>query len=199
MGVDKARFEWGGRGAADLLADLARAAGARLVISAGQDLGMPFVLDPAPRAGPVAGVMAAAAVLRDAGLERALLLAVDAPAVGAADVEALLAGPEPGATFGGFPLPAVVTLAALPADAAAGWPLRRLADRAGLTALPCPAEVEYRIRGVNTQQERAELIAAWPSVGMSFGIAASGACLATSRNLLTARDNNGLSPPDEDA
>jgi molybdopterin-guanine dinucleotide biosynthesis protein A len=98
--------------------------------------------------------MAAAALLRDAGVHRALLLAVDAPAIHAADLTLLLAASEPGAHFQGFPLPAALTLSALPADAPANGPLRRLMDRAGLAVLPCPADVEARIRGANTPEER---------------------------------------------
>jgi molybdopterin-guanine dinucleotide biosynthesis protein A len=41
----------------------------------------------------------------------------------------------------------VVTLAALPAEAEAGWPLRRLVERAGLAALAVRREVRLGCGG----------------------------------------------------
>jgi molybdopterin-guanine dinucleotide biosynthesis protein A len=198
MGVDKARLTWRGRRAVDLVAELARAAGAQLVITAGQDLGMPFVLDRAPQAGPVGGVMAAAALLRGAGMDRALLLAIDAPAIDLADLQALLAAPQPGAIYAGFPLPAALTLSALPLDAAADWPLRRLVERAGLATLPCSPEIEARIRGANTPQERAELNARWPQRPVSPQTWAIGAHEAHSGPVVAPGGKISLPAADED-
>jgi molybdopterin-guanine dinucleotide biosynthesis protein A len=53
----------------------------------------------------------------------------------------------------------VLWLAAIPADAEDGWPLRRLAERAGLAALTGPADVLVRARGANTPAEQAALLA----------------------------------------
>lgn len=161
MGVDKARLDWGGRRAVDRVAALARAAGAGFVLTAGGDYGLPFVLDPSPQAGPVAGVFAAAPLLRDAGVDRALLLAVDAPTVRPQDLAALLAAAAPGAAYAGFPLPAMIYLASLPHEAGPDWPLRRLVEKTQLAILPCPPDLEPRLRGANTPQERDALLAAW--------------------------------------
>ena len=161
MGLDKAAQDWRGRRAVDWVADLARAAGASQVITAGGDYGLPFSADPAPQAGPVAGVIAAAARLRVEGFQRILLLAVDAPTLTLADLGPLLASPAPGAAYDGFPLPFVADLAALPSDAEDGWPLKRLAERAGLTVLPCTPDVTRRLRGANSPEERAALLADW--------------------------------------
>jgi molybdopterin-guanine dinucleotide biosynthesis protein A len=161
MGMDKAAQDWRGQRAVDWVADLARAGGASQVITAGGDYGLPFAADPTPLAGPVAGVMAAAAKLRAEGFTRILLLAVDAPTLTPADLAPLLAAAAPGAAYNGFPLPFVSDLAALPSDAEDVWPLRRLAERAGLAALPCPPAVARRLRGANSPAERAALLADW--------------------------------------
>jgi molybdopterin-guanine dinucleotide biosynthesis protein A len=161
MGADKAAQDWGGRRAVDRVADLARAAGAQTVITAGGDYGLPFVADPAPLAGPVAGVIAAARALKTDGFARALLLAVDAPTLSSADLTPLLAAATPGAAYDGYPLPAVMALAAFPEDAQAAWPLRRLVEAAGLAALPCPPAIARRLRGANTPEERAALLREW--------------------------------------
>ena len=158
MGRDKAGLDWGGARAVDLVADLARAVGAGPVLTVGADLGLPFVPDPEPGPGPVGGVLAGAAALREAGLTRALILAVDAPTLTAADLAPLLAALAPGAAFEGLPLPMVLDLSALPADAQSGWPLRRLVERAGLLAVPVPAGAEARLRGANTPEERERLL-----------------------------------------
>lgn len=163
MGEDKAALDWGGRRAVDRVADLAREAGAGRVMTAGGDYGLPFVADPAPQAGPVAGVLAAAAVLGGAGIGRALLLAVDAPTLLLSDLAPLLAAEAPGAAYAGFPLPAVIALAAIPSDARADWPLRRLIERAGLAVLTCAPDLARRLRGANTPAERDELLADWAS------------------------------------
>ena len=54
MGTDKAAQEWDGRRAVDLIADLARLAGAQFILTAGGDYGLPFVADPERLAGPTA-------------------------------------------------------------------------------------------------------------------------------------------------
>ena len=157
MGADKAALEWNGRRAIDRVAALATAVGASRVLTAGRDHGLEHVDDPEPGAGPVAGVLAGARALGAHGLTRALVLAVDAPTVTAEDLAPLLAAVEPGAFYAGLPVPMVVTLDALPADAEAAWPLRRLVERAGLVALACDEVVRVRLRGANTPEERAAL------------------------------------------
>ena len=147
MGRDKALLDWDGRRAVDRVADLARTAGADALITAGADLGLPWVPDDEAGAGPVGGVLAGARAL---GTARLLVLAVDAPTVTAEDLAPLLAS---GGFYEGLPVPMVVEAAALPADAEAGWPLRRLVERAGLTALPVPEGALARLRGANTPEE----------------------------------------------
>jgi molybdopterin-guanine dinucleotide biosynthesis protein A len=158
MGADKAVLAWDGRTAIDRVATLATAAGAVRVLTAGRDHGLEHVDDPAPGAGPVGGVLAGARALAGHGLTRALVLAVDAPTLTAEDLAPLLAAAEPGAFYDGLPVPMVLTLTALPSDAEAGWPLRRLVERAGLLALACDEAVRARLRGANTPEERARLI-----------------------------------------
>jgi molybdopterin-guanine dinucleotide biosynthesis protein A len=158
MGRDKAALDWGGRRAVDLTAALAREVGAALVITAGGDYGLPFVTDPILGAGPAAGVLAGAARLAASGYTHALLLAVDAPTLSPGDLAPLLAQPDPGAAFAGYPLPAVVALAALPTEAGLGWPLRRLIEHAGLSALTPPDGSEARLRGANTPAEHDALL-----------------------------------------
>ena len=158
MGADKALQDWGGLRAVDRVAELARRAGAELVVSAGGDYGLPSVPDPERHAGPVAGLLAGVAALGEAGLERALVLAVDAPTLRAEDLAPLLAEPD-GASYRDFPLPMVLPLGALPHDAERDWPLRRLVERAGLRQLDCPDDVARRVRGANTPEERQALLA----------------------------------------
>jgi len=147
MGRDKALLEWGGRRAVDCVAGLARAAGAGAIVTAGADLGLPWVPDDEAGAGPVGGVLAGARAL---GTARLLVLAVDAPTVTVEDLAPLLAR---GGFYEGLPVPMVMDAAALPADAEAGWPLRRLVERAGLMALPVPDGALARLRGANTPEE----------------------------------------------
>lgn len=161
MGADKAALDWGGRRAVDRVADLAREAGAELVVTAGGGYGLPSVPDPTPQAGPVAGICAAAPMLKASGLDRALVLAVDAPTLIRADLVPLLDAPGAGAAYDGFPLPAVISIALLPGDADPDWPLRRLVERARLATLPCPPSLALRLRGANTPEEREALLAAW--------------------------------------
>jgi molybdopterin-guanine dinucleotide biosynthesis protein A len=158
MGEDKAQLDWGGRRGVDLAADLASAAGAQAIVTAGGDYGLPFVDDPIKGAGPVGGVIAGGARLVAEGLSHALILAVDAPSLELADIAPLLAAPDPGAAFTGFPAPAVIALDALPADASPDWPLRRLVERAGLAWLTPPPRAALRLRGANTPGERAILL-----------------------------------------
>lgn len=158
MGVDKAAQDWGGLRAVDRVAELARRAGAERIISAGGDYGLPSVPDPERYAGPVAGLLAGVEALREAGFERGLVLAVDAPTLRLRDLTPLLAEPA-GASYSGFPLPMVLPLGALPQDAEPDWPLRRLVERVGLRQLDCPDEVARRVRGANTPEERQALLA----------------------------------------
>jgi len=150
MGRDKALLAWDVQRAVDRVADLARAAGANALVTAGADLGLPWVPDDEAGAGPVGGVLAGARALATA---RLLVLAVDAPTVTPEDLAPLLAAGEPGAAYEGLPIPMVVSANALPKDAEAGWPLRRFVERAGLAALPAPEEAMARLRGANTPEE----------------------------------------------
>ncbi|MBW8812914.1 MAG: NTP transferase domain-containing protein [Caulobacterales bacterium] len=159
MGEDKAVLDWGGRRAVDRLADLAAVLGASRVLTAGgADYGLPRVADLEADGGPVAGLAAAIGPLRQAGCARALALAVDAPTLRPEDLAPLLASPSPGAAFEGLHLPMVFDLAAAPAEAAAGWPLARFVERAGLARLACPEAARLRLRGANTPEERARLL-----------------------------------------
>jgi molybdopterin-guanine dinucleotide biosynthesis protein A len=150
MGTDKASIEIDGQRAVDRLAELARIAGAEAVIVSGGDYGLDHVPDPEPGAGPVAGVLAAARVLK---ADRALILAVDAPTLIVGDLAPLFAAPPPGAAYDGLPLPMVISLAAIPGEAEDGWPLRRLVERAGLAVIPVPDGAFARLRGANTPEE----------------------------------------------
>jgi len=161
MGTDKAAQPWKGRRAVDLVADLAWGAGAQVVITAGGDYGLPFVEDPPGHAGPAAGLLAGARRLAAEGMSHGLFLAVDAPTLTAADLAPLLAAPDPGAAFAGYPLPALAALNALPVDAPPGQPLWRLISDAGLATRACPPGCELRLRGANTTQERAAILRAW--------------------------------------
>ncbi len=161
MGTDKATQTWDGRRAVDLVADLARAAGAQVVVTAGGDYGLPFVDDPPGGAGPAAGLIAGARRLAAERMSHGLFLAVDAPTLAPTDLEPLLAAPDPGAAFAGYPLPALAALSALPADAPSGLPLWRLIANAGLARPTCPARCRLRLRGANTTQERAAVLRLW--------------------------------------
>ncbi len=156
MGADKAALAWGSHRAVDLCADLARAVGAAQVVTAGrEDFGLPHAVDAAPLGGPVGGVRAGLARVRS---ERVLVLAVDAPTVTPHDLSPLLIARAPGAAYEGLPLPMVLTVAAFPAGAQDGWPLRRLVQAAGLAWLPPPSpEAMLRLRGANTPEERDRL------------------------------------------
>lgn len=158
MGADKATQDWNGMRAIDRVAALARSLGCDPVIVAGGDYGLPFVPDP-PAAGPVGGLMAGAAALREAGAARALALAVDAASLRPEDLSPLLSAPSPGAAYRGLPAPMAIDLAALPADARPGWPLARLVERAGLALMDGSPGVLARAKGANTPAERAALLA----------------------------------------
>jgi molybdopterin-guanine dinucleotide biosynthesis protein A len=138
----------------DLVADLARTAGAETVLTAGGDYGLPFVQDLESGRGPAGGVIAGVTRLAGLGMTRALLLAVDAPTIEVRDLAPLLQSPPPGAAFHGLPLPAVMDIAALPPDAEFGWPLRQLLEHARIAIVPLPAGAGPRLRGANTPAER---------------------------------------------
>ena len=160
MGSDKAVLDWNGRRAVDRLADLSRDLGAALAVTSGAgSYGLPVAAEDPPGGGPVAGLLAAAAMLRPI-CDRALVLAVDAPTVTPPDLAPLLAAPSPGACFEGLMLPLAVELSALPAEDGAGWAMRRLVDIAGLKRLPCPAGAQARLRGANSPAEHAALLEA---------------------------------------
>jgi molybdopterin-guanine dinucleotide biosynthesis protein A len=161
MGTDKAALDWNGRRAVDRLADLAGAIGAQTCVTVGgRTYGLPFAVEDPPGGGPVAGLLAGAMALRQAGCRRALVLAADAPTITADDLAPLLAAPPPGAWFEGLRLPLVAELASLPGQDGRDWPMRRLIEAAGLVALACPAEAEARLRGANTPAEHQALLAA---------------------------------------
>jgi len=156
MGQDKALLDWGGQRAVDRVADLARALGAKRVLTAGGDYGLPFVLDPSPQAGPVSGIVAAADRLRQGACDRALILAVDAPTLTPVDLGPLLE-PTEGGYYEAYPLPMIMPLVAIDGGVKADWPLRRLVERAGLRSFPPSEELALRLRGANTPDERAAL------------------------------------------
>jgi molybdopterin-guanine dinucleotide biosynthesis protein A len=158
MGADKGSIVWNGRRAVDRVADLAFAAGARALIVAGRDYGYPFVLDTSPQAGPVGGLIAAAPGLRAQGFDRALVLAIDAPTLRLEDLKPLLVLAPPGGAYIALPLPMVLSLAAIPADALPDWPLRRLVEAAGLALLISSKGASDRLRGANTPIEREHLL-----------------------------------------
>jgi molybdenum cofactor guanylyltransferase len=160
MGADKAALDWAGTTAVERVAQLASAAGAQVIITVGQkDLGLPNVVDEPRGGGPVAGVAAGVRALREAGCSRALILAVDAPTITLGDLAPLLSHPGPGAAYEGLHLPLVLDIDAVPADAAAGWPMGRLTESAGVARLACPPGAYDRLRGANTPQERRALLA----------------------------------------
>lgn len=157
MGRDKALVEWGGRRAVDVVADLAASAGAQPVLTAGGDYGLGFVLDPEPRAGPVAGLIAGARALSSKGCDRILVLAVDAPTLTVDDLRPLLDAAAPGAVYAGYPLPMVVDVDALPVEVGPNEPLRRFTEVTSLGAIVPPPGLELRLRGANTPVEWARL------------------------------------------
>ena len=161
MGADKAALAWGGHRAVDRLAALARTLGADRVLTVGaRTYGLPAITEETPSGGPVGGVLAGLARLDRLGAQRALVLAVDAPTVRAGDLRPLLAAPAPGAAYAGLHLPLVVHLStAGRAGAAPGWPMARFVEAAGLARPAPPAGAVARLRGANTADERAALLA----------------------------------------
>lgn len=160
MGADKGGMDWSGRRAVDRVADVARGLGVRALITVGaQDYGLDWIADQPPLGGPAGGVLAGAAALRAAGCDRILVLAVDAPTLRAQDLAPLLDAEAPAAAYEGLHLPFVMRLDALAAEAAAGWPLGRLLERAGTVRLDCPPQAAARLRGANTPEERDALLA----------------------------------------
>lgn len=158
MGADKATQVWGRRRAVDRVAALAARLGASEVVTAGPgDFGLPRALDPKPFSGPVAGVLSALKLI-DPGIERVLVLAVDAPTLRPGDLAPLISTADPGAVFEGFPLPMLIARTAVAGDAQDDWPLRRLAERAGLTYLRAAPAAHGRLRGANTPEERDQLL-----------------------------------------
>jgi molybdopterin-guanine dinucleotide biosynthesis protein A len=158
MGRDKASQLWGGVRAVDLVANLARAVGARRILTCGDgDFGLERVPDPAPFAGPVGGVLAGLAALGTDG-RRVLVLATDAPTLTVGDLAPLIAAPRPGAAFSGLPIPMVIDRAAVPADCLEDWPLRRLVERADLAQIEPDPQAALRLRGANTPEEYDRLL-----------------------------------------
>ncbi len=170
MGEDKALLDWSGRRAVDRVFDLATSICGDHVLVSGRDYGLPFVADPHPLAGPTAGILAGAAALRAKGCTALLVLAVDTPTLTADDLAPLLDGEGPGFFYEGLPIPMIARIDALPFDAPGDWPLRRLVEAAGLTALACPPEVQLRARGANTGAERAILLAQTAPSGVRTGL-----------------------------
>jgi molybdopterin-guanine dinucleotide biosynthesis protein A len=159
MGVDKGSIAWLGERAIERVAGVAAAVGCGVVITVGPtDYGLPFVVDDTPLGGPVGGVLAGASALLQRGCDRALVLPVDAPTVRITDLQPLMRIGGSGAAFDGFPLPLSISLAALPSDASAGWPMKRLVEHAGLKVIDCPADARLRLRGANTPDEREILL-----------------------------------------
>lgn len=159
MGADKAEAQWLGVRAVDRVAAIAADCGADPAITVGaRDYGLTFIADDEVGGGPVGGVIAGVRALGVLGCTRALILAVDAPTLWAADLALLLEAPEPGAAFIGLHLPMVLSLAAMPDDALVSWPLARLADRAGVHRYACPQDSLARVRGANTPAERDALL-----------------------------------------
>ncbi len=159
MGAEKAALDWLGQRAVDRVAAVAATAGLDPILTVGpEDYGYLRVVDEPPLGGPTGGVLAGAAALAQAGCQRAVVLAVDAPSLTAEDLSLLLAQGGAGAAFEGLHLPLVVGLSAIPVEAEAGWPLGRLAERTGVVRLPCPPGAAGRLRGANTQEERQALL-----------------------------------------
>lgn len=158
MGEDKASLTWGGASAVERVASLAYALGAGEVLTVGADYGLPWLADAAPGEGPVGGVRVAAEWASRHDFARGLVLAVDAPLITPADIAPLLSASRPGATYAGLPLPMVFHIDAMPDDARDDWPLRRLAERAGLVEIAVPDGAALRLRGANTPEERRRLM-----------------------------------------
>lgn len=160
MGADKALLDWHGAPAVARACALARAAGADPVLTVGRTAyGLPAAMGEAPDGGPAAGVVEGARALAAAGCRRALVLAVDAPTIEAADLAPLIAAPG-SAAYAGLHLPAVIEIADLPPSQAFGWPMGRLLEVLKAARPPAPREALVRLRGANTPGERERLLAA---------------------------------------
>ena len=159
MGEDKGALVWNGRRAVDRLSDRLKDLGAAPILVSGADYGLPFVEDPEPQAGPVAGLLRAIEVLSAAGARMALILAVDAPTLGSGDLTPLLAADAPGAVYADLPLPMALFLDAAPKHLRGDASLKQFVRGAGLAELPCPAAARLRMRGANTPEEREMLLA----------------------------------------
>lgn len=166
MGEDKAALDWGGLRAVDLVALRAEEAGASPVMTVGaRDFGRTNVQEPEPGGGPVGGIVAGCRALAAAGCRRALVLAVDAPTLLAMDLEPLLAAAPPGAAYARLHLPLVIDLGALPSDAGPGWSMARFITAVGLPLIEPGPDAATRLRGANTPEERAALLAAFLTRG----------------------------------
>lgn len=161
MGADKASLDWAGQAAVDRVAAVARAAGASLLVTAGgPSRGYPHVEDAVQGGGPVSGLLAGVADLKRKGVDRAVVLAVDAPTIRLEDLVPLIEVTwAPAAAYWGLHLPLVIAIDALPAEAEPGWPLGRVLERAGVARLSPPKDAAARLRGANTPEEREALLA----------------------------------------
>lgn len=160
MGADKAAMDWLGVRAVDRVARLGEALGGKALLTIGRTgYGLPFLADQVPFGGPVGGIVAGVAALAAQGCDLALVLAVDAPTVRPQDLEPLIGKGRPGAAYEGYHLPLTLDPQRLPRDAEVGWPVARLIEASGLARLPCPSTATGRIRGANTPEERAALLA----------------------------------------
>ena len=161
MGEDKAGVDWLGRRAVDRVARMAGEAGAAFVMTVGRvDHGLPFAPDPVAFGGPTGGILAGMAALRARNCDLALVLAVDAPTLRAADLAPLLREGPPGASYAGFPLPLLIDTDVDVSGVSADWPIGRLVDRCGLRRPACPPDAAPRLRGANTPAERSLLLQA---------------------------------------
>jgi molybdopterin-guanine dinucleotide biosynthesis protein A len=159
MGADKAEVDWAGYRAIDRVHSLARACGAERIVTVGaRGYGFAFVADAGPHPGPVAGVITGAQTLKAGGVDRLLVLAVDAPTIALSDLAPLLARAE-GAAYEGLHIPFAAPLDRLSPEAEPDWPLARLVERSGLARLPAPPAALARLRGANTPQEHQALLA----------------------------------------
>lgn len=156
MGSDKALIIWDGSRAIDRVAQTARLAGAKLLLVAGPDYGLPFVEDP-PDGGPAGGILVASRFLAGQGVNRLIILAVDAPMILPQDLSPLLEAPAPGACYLGLPLPMAIDVGAIPKAATGDWSLRQIVAASALAQLSPPQDAVARLKGANTPEELARL------------------------------------------
>jgi len=150
MGADKALLVWNGKRAVDRVAGLARTIGASTILVSGRDYGLPFVADPEPGCGPVAGVIATAVAMQD--VTRVLVLAVDAPTLTPDDLAPLLSSTGRGAVFDDQPLPMLIDREAL-TRCVDKRSLRQIVETCGLAKLALSHAMRSRVRGANTPVE----------------------------------------------